>query len=308
MIRTLAHKAHLRPVYDEGDPALAERVTVHIVDVGILEALAIVLKGTRLVGMLAPDGETIMIHAPPGRGLADRITGGAIYGRVSDSASGQGLGGATVRVVGTKISVVTSDSGRFTLKEVPTGDQVLSAKLFGYRPAEQTVTVADSSHTTVRIVLVPIPTVLSGVVTTATGQQQRYQVGNDITVLNADSVMKVAPVSNLTDLLETRVPGLIVQHTSGIPGAPSRLRLRGISSINSSSDPILIIDGVRVYADQSGNTNPQQQGSITSGGGSQVSTIPTDNSNTINHLTFSGPSALDQLDPNSIESIEVLKG
>src|SRR6185312_9401004 len=97
---------------------------------------------------------------------------------VTDSASGQGLGGATVKVEGTRLSVLTSDSGRFTLRDMPSGEHVLSVKLFGYRPTAVTVTVVDSTRTTVRIVLASVPTVLSGVVTTAVGQQQRYEVGN----------------------------------------------------------------------------------------------------------------------------------
>ena len=307
VVRTLAHQAHLRPVYDLGNPLFSKRVTVHIVDARVMDALAVVLKGTGLVAKLRSDDAMLLIGAlsgasPVGRA---RVAGGSIEGRVTDSTTGAGLGGAQVRVEGiAKLTAVTSDSGNFILRNVPPGDQVLQVRLFGYRPAERTITVVDSGRATVRVFLVSVPTVLSGVVTTATGQQQRYEIGNDITVLNADSIQKVAPVSNITDMLETRVPGLIVQHTSGIPGAPSRLRLRGLGSINQSADPIVIVDGIRVYADQSGsvvlnttkeNVGQYQNNNATIGGGSRVS-------------EYAGPSALDQIDPNSIESIEVLKG
>ena len=103
--------------------------------------------------------------------------------------------------------------------------------------------------------MVPIPTVLSGVVTTATGLQRKVEVGNDITTINVDSVMRVAPISTVTDLLETRVPGLTVLHTSGVPGNPSRIRIRGASSITGNNDPIVVVDGVRVYASQSDQRN-----------------------------------------------------
>ena len=120
------------------------------------------------------------------------------------------MGGAVVKVEGTKLAAVTSDSGRpllsLKLRDVPSGDQVLSVRLFGYKPAERTVTVVDSQRTTVRIEMVPVPTVLSGVVTTATGSQRKVEVGNDITSLNVDSIMRAAPITSVTDLLETRVP------------------------------------------------------------------------------------------------------
>jgi TonB-dependent SusC/RagA subfamily outer membrane receptor len=307
VVNELARQAQLKPLF-YSSVALAQRITVHVSNMDVMDALGSVLHGTGLEAKLLSDGETVAIHPQLGSAAADRarLAGGIMSGRVTDSASGAGLGGASVKVEGTKLSTVTSDSGHFTLKDVPIGDQVLSVKLFGYRPAERTVTVVDSERTTVHIVMVPVPTVLSGVVTTAVGEQARYQVGNDITVLNADSIQKVAPVTTLTQMLETRVPGLVVQHTNGIPGAPSRLRLRGLSSVNMSADPILIVDGIRIYTDQSGSN---QNGATvvgvgTTGGGSSVGTITPGN----NGRGFAGPSALDQIDPASIETIEVLKG
>ena len=307
IVNELARQAHLQPTFVE-NAALAKRVSVHIVAMDAMAAIASVLRGTGMTAKLASDGETVMIRVSRGSVSANsaHLEGGTVLGRVTDSASGQGLGGASVKVEGTKLSTVTSTSGNFTLRAVPPGNQVLSIRLLGYKVAERTVTVVDSERTMVHVAMVPVPTVLSGVVTTAVGQQARYQVGNDITVLNADSVQQVAPVSNITQMLETRVPGLIVQHTSGIPGAPSRLRLRGISSVNMSSDPILIVDGIRVFADQSQSLQPNSPSNNGSNNGSTSGGVITGGESSIG--SFVGPSALDQLDPNSIETIEVLKG
>ena len=122
-------------------------------------------------------------------------------------------------------------------------------------------------------------------VTTASGQQRKIEVGNDITTINVDSVMRIAPITSVTDLLETRVPGLTVMHTSGVPGDPARLRLRGAGSASLNNDPILVIDGVRMYAAQSDSRN-----------------------NNLANSSFAAPSPLDQIDPSSIETIEVFKG
>jgi TonB-linked SusC/RagA family outer membrane protein len=236
-----------------------------------------------------------------------------VMGRVVDSATGRGLSGVTIKVAGSKLSAITQDSGYFRLRDVPTGSQLLTVRMFGYRSAERPVNVVAARTTTVRVGLASVPTTLSGVVTTATGVQRRVEVGNDITVLNADSILKIAPVANLTDMLATRVPGLVVQTSSGIPGAPSRLRFRGQSSLLGSDDPIVIVDGIRVYADQSGSTAGPRlggdgDGSIHGtqmyGGGSKVGFGALSSSGT----TYAGPSALDQIDPNSIETIETLKG
>ena len=284
-------------------------VSIRVTNVPLGIVLEQLLNGTTL--RVAPDGwGHLVMTAVPGT-TTDSVPGiGAISGRVLDSAGGAGLRGVTIKVVGTKVTTLSSDSGRFILRNVPAGHQLLQAKMFGYRPLERNVDVDPAQTATFVLRLTSAPNVLSGVVTTATGQQRRVEVGNDITVLNADSILRVAPVLNVTDMLATRVPGLTVLHSSGVPGAPSRLRFRGQSSLLGSDDPIVIVDGIRIYADQSGSTAgpglPGSTGSvnqISAGGGSSITTSA---SGTLH--TYAGPSALDQIDPNSIETIEALKG
>ena len=288
VVNELARQAHLQPFY-QNSTVLDRRISVDFAQRDVMDALATVLRGTGLMAKLTSDGTTVMIRqrtsGPSSVAHTEADSGGMIGGRVTDSASGQGLVGATVKVQGSSLSAITSDSGRFALKNVPLGKQVLTVRLFGFKPATHIVTVTDSGRATVRITLIPVATVLSGVVTTASGLQRKIAVGNDITTINADSVMRVAPITSVTDLLETRVPGLTVMHTSGAPGDPSRLRLRGAGSASLNNDPILIIDGVRAYAAQSDSRN----------------------SNLAN-ASFAAPSPLDQIDPSSIETIEVFKG
>ena len=302
VVRALVHQAHLRLVYNGNDPLFTKHITVHVEKMNVMRALEVTLRGTGLRARLATDGETVLISAQRDEGSSGaRGAGGIVVGRVVDSVSGKGLGGATVRVEGTRLSVTTADSGQFTLKNVPPGDEILMVRLFGYRPVTRTVTVADSERITVRIVMAPVPTVLSGVVTTATGQQRKLNVGSDITTINVDSVMRTAPIMSVTDLLETRVPGLMIQHSSGTPGDPSRLRLRGASSFLLNNDPIVLVDGVRVYASASDSRN-DNLAPVLVGGGVQAA----HGQGTASR--YAAPSPLDQIDPNDIETIEVLKG
>lgn len=305
VVNELTRQAHLQPFFYNGNStALTRRIAVHVVNMPVMEALATVLHETGLSAAIAPGGEMVVIRPrPEGGAVADRerLHGGTIAGYVTDSTTGAGLGGAQVRVEGmAKLSTVTTDSGHFILRNVSAGDQLLQIRLFGYRPATRTVTVVDGERTTVRIGMAPVPTVLSGVVTTATGIQRKVEVGNDISTINVDSVMRVAPITSVTDLLETRVPGLTVLHTSGDPGNPSRIRLRGVGSITGNNDPIILVDGVRVYASQS---DPRNQNLALSKDLNYSS--PTDAGGVQAYAT---PSPLDQIDPNSIETIEVFKG
>src|SRR5690606_25031641 len=113
---------------------------------------------------------------------------------------------------------------------------------------------------------------------------------NDVTVLNVDSIVKTEPVSTVTEILEGRVPGLVVQRASGAPGDPARIRIRGVSSPRLSNDPIIIVDGVRVY---SGLSDERAENLATRHLGS---------------ARFPAPSPLDQIDPHTIETIQVIKG
>lgn len=303
-VETIARQVHLQPVFNTTSQVITRRITVHLVNVKATDAFAVVLKGTGLAAKPAPDGETIVISGRSGGERGQVVVGGMVIGRVTDSTTGAALNGALVRVEGVKLSTTTADSGNFVLRNVPPGDQVLQVRLFGYRPATRAVTVVEGERTTVRITMAPVPTVLSGVVTTATGVQRKVEVGNDITSINVDSVMQVAPITSVTDLLETRVPGLTVLHSSGVPGDPSRLRLRGVGSITGNNDPIIVVDGVRVYSAQSDPRNDNLARSVTGGAGGGANARgfgPTPTS-------YAAPSPIDQIDPASIETIEVFKG
>ena len=306
-VHRIVAQAGLALLWSQTKVPLTGTVSISLHDVTVSEALRTILRGTGAEAKLSSDGQTIVImRSDRMAATGQHSASGVVIGRVTDSASGGGLGGAAIKVAGTKLTTVTSDSGNFTLKNVPAGDQVLSVRLFGYKPLERTVTVVDSQRTSVHIVMVSVPTVLSGVVTTATGMQRKIEVGNDITTLNVDSIMRVAPIQTVTDLLETRVPGLTVLHSSGTPGDPSRLRLRGAGSVQLNNDPIVVVDGIRVYASQSDPRNNSLAPAVT--------TLPSgtkQNGTTIQGQTtgaFSAPSPLDQIDPNNIETIEVMKG
>lgn len=266
-------------------------VTLHVTNEPLRSVFERLFAGTTLQVIARPHDRLIVTAASePGTSDSTPRTG-TIEGRVTDSATGRGLVGVTIKVAGTQISMTTQDSGHFAIRNAPPGQQVLTFKVFGYRPTERTVAITTAQAAVLRVMLVSVPNVLSGVVTTATGVQRKIEVGNDITTLNVDSIQRVAPITSVIDLLESRVPGLTVVHSSGTPGDPSRLRLRGTGSIQLNNDPIVIVNGVRVYASQS---DPRNQ-NLAKGQGGSVG-------------KYNAPSPLDQIDPNNIETIEVLKG
>ncbi|MBX6332136.1 MAG: TonB-dependent receptor, partial [Gemmatimonadaceae bacterium] len=278
------------------------RISVHLSDVTVRAALEAVLAGTD-IEVREEDGRIILARRHEVKTSAvnpvDTTGHAAVVVHVVDTTSGQPITGAVVGVRGTRLTATTTEQGYALLRPVPSGLRIVTVRFLGYAPAEKQVVVPDTGYTRVDFALKMGMTRLQDVVTTASGPRRRYELANDVTILNVDSIVATQPISSVTDLLEGRVPGLTIQHTSGAPGDPSRLRLRGASSVLRSNDPIVIVDGVRVYAAQS-DTTSANLASARNGG--QLGAFFRSG------RSLATPSPLDQIDPSAIETIEVMKG
>jgi TonB-dependent SusC/RagA subfamily outer membrane receptor len=265
----------------------------------VRDALGAVLNGTEVIPTVTAAGKIALVRQVERRSEAGegQPAVGSISGRVVDSATRNGVVAAKVSVLGTTLWAVTRPNGVFRLSDVPVGERTLSVRLLGYEPQIASVSVEEGKAVAVAITLQEMPRILSEVVTTATGQQRRLEVPNAIATINADSLMQVAPVRTLTDLLAAaRVPGVEVTPSSGLPGSPSRIRIRGIGSISRSNDPVVMVDGVWI---NSATSTIEVQNRLASGSLLSVT-------NKANNLFVASP--LDMIDPGSIEKIEILRG
>ena len=286
-LESIDRQAHLGLAYTARLVPLDKRVTVRLDSVSAGHALEVVLRGTGISATVTATGSVMLEKPASVKATSSRLQEGMLWGRVLDSATAQPLEGAVVGVKGTSISMTTNEVGAFLFLHVPDGVKTVTARHFGFAPTEQDVAIIDSQSVHIEFSMRMGMSRLQEVVTTATGKRRRLELGNDITTLNADSIVATEPITSVTDLLDGRVPGLVVQRSSGAPGDPSRLRLRGSSSANLNNDPIVIVDGIRIYAAQS---DPRSTNLAAPGG------------------SFAAPSPIDEIDPHSIETIEVLKG
>ncbi len=278
VLKSIAQQSGIDITYVK-DIVAGKKVTVHVDSVTVYNALRSVLNGTGLSVNVFPSGNVSVV---PGTSEKQQQAAGMVTGSVVDSATKKGIAKATVTIAGTKLSAVTTDAGQFVLRGIDPGKHVINVKLFGYRSASISVEVNGGQETKTRVVLAAIATSLSEVVTTATGQQRRVEVGNDITTIDVAEIIEKNPVSSVTELLATRVPGLIVGRASGEPGALAEVRIRGTTSLRASTAPIWIVDGVQVIGDRAG---------LDADAATSFATSP-----------------IDQLDVNAIDKIEVLKG
>jgi TonB-dependent SusC/RagA subfamily outer membrane receptor len=188
---------------------------------------------------------------------------------------------ASVVVTGSGMGAVTNDSGTYTIRAVPPGTHQLRASRVGYGPSVRTVAVNAGGVTTADFVISHVPFVLEEVVTTATGEQRTRELGNIVAKLDVAKVAEAAPITNMQDLLNSRVSGVTLIQQSGVVGSGSRVRIRGLSSASLSNDPLVYVDGIKVET-----SSP-------------------------NFTTFTGgghPSFLNDIDPDEIESMEIVKG
>lgn len=204
-----------------------------------------------------------------------------ITGRVIDRVTQQGIPSAQVLLVGTQRGAVTGDQGQYQIRGVPAGQHQLRAVRIGYVAEARVVDVPATGSVTADFALAVTAQQLDQVTISASGQQQLKRESGANTGSIALEDVPLPAVKSASQLLNGRVAGVTVQQGGGTTGAGSRIRIRGSNSVSLSNDPLVIVDGIRV-------NNNQLSGTIDVGG--------------------QGISRFDDLNPEEIESIEVVKG
>jgi TonB-linked SusC/RagA family outer membrane protein len=200
----------------------------------------------------------------------------AIEGTVRDAGSGAGLANAQVFVAGTQAGAVTGPAGTYRIANAPAGAVEVRVRMIGFAQGSTRVTVAPGTTARADFSIARSAVQLNEVVTTGTGTAvETKKLGNTIASVNLADLQQ-APVQTPTEALAARVPGVSVLPSTGVTGGGARIRIRGSASLSQSNNPIIYVDGVR--ADNGGS-------------GNGVST-----------------SRLDDIDPSSIERMEVIKG
>ncbi len=203
---------------------------------------------------------------------------GTITGRVTAAGTGQPLADSRVLVIGTSLATSTGEDGKFTIRNAPVGAVQLQVLRVGYQSQKRSLTVVNGQSTNADFVLNVAIAQLEEVVTTATGQQRRVELGNAVSTLgDVGQQVETVPTHNLSDLMIAKSPGVTILPGTELGGAPT-VRIRGVSSISLTNAPIWVVDGVRYAGDN-----------LTSG---------TD-------VRFS---LLNSLNPEEIEDIEIVKG
>jgi len=204
--------------------------------------------------------------------LRAQAQGGTIRGRVTNDVSGLPLSGVAVSF-GSRTAQTRQD-GQYILTGVPAGTDSLRARLIGYSPAARAVRVVTGQTVDVDLTLSARAVSLSEIVVTGYGEQRAGNITGAVTQVAAAD-FNTGRIVSPEELIRSKAPGVQVVDNNE-PGGGISIRIRGPTSINASSEPLFVIDGVP----------------IGTGAGGGLS---------------AGRNPLNFLNPNDIESITVLR-
>ena len=203
---------------------------------------------------------------------------GTITGRVTDTGTGAPLTSAQVFIVELNLGVLTQANGRYLLLNVPAGTQTLTVQRIGFRDETATVLVGAGQTVALDFLVTESAIQLDEVIITGTaGGTRRRALGNTVARISA-ATLAVRPVVRIEEAVGSGIPGVRMIKAAGSAGGASEIRIRSSNSLSLGLGPLIYVDGIRistdrVFADRNGAT-----------------------------------SRLQDIDPNTIESIEIIKG
>lgn len=165
-----------------------------------------------------------------------------ISGTVVDD-TGEAVIGASVVVKGTTVGTITDVEGKYTVN-VPSGGKTFVVTLVGMKTTE--VDIAPN----LRIVMEPDTELLDEVMVVAYGTANKKAFAGSATSVSAKQIEKKSP-TEISKALAGEVAGVQVSNTSGQPGTNATIRIRGFGSVNSSKNPLYVVDGVPFSGDLS---------------------------------------------------------
>ncbi len=168
-----------------------------------------------------------------------------VTGKVVDSEHQQPLPGVNVVIKGTTIGTVTATDGTFKITVHP--NDILVFSFVGY--VTQEVKVGEKS-----IINVSLHTdyeQIGEVVVVGYGVQKKSHVTGSVAKLKNNKHLSQMPVSRAADVLKGQLAGVLVQNTNAEAGAAPKITVRGITSVNSSNNPLIVVDGYPIPGDLS---------------------------------------------------------
>ncbi len=197
------------------------------------------------------------------------------------SDTGEPLAGVQVSIPTLQMGTLTNSSGRFVIQSVPAGAVIIRAELIGYESSQRRQDV-EGTTVTVNFTLVETAVELEGLVVTALGiSRDERALGYAVQDVQGSDIAEAGVSTNLVTALSGKVSGVLIKN-QGVMGGRADVTIRGLSSIAGNNNPLFVVDGVPI----DNQTNFYESA--------------------INRVDYGN--AAQDLNPDDIESISVLKG
>ncbi len=175
-----------------------------------------------------------------------------VQGTIISADDQQPLIGASVIVKGTGNGTITDFDGNYSL-DVNSGDAVLQFSYVGYETVEERV----GNRTTINLSLVQQVNTFEEIVVLGYSSQKRAELSSAVVTISSEELTDVL-TSDIGNMLQGKVAGLMVSNSSGQPGSSSELRIRGTGSITAEASPFFVVDGI-----PGGSYNPNDVETVT---------------------------------------------
>lgn len=213
-----------------------------------------------------------------------------VTGTVIDTETEEPLVGVNIFHKPSQVGTITDIDGKFSL-DLPGESAVLRVTYVGYITQRVEVT---SDNNQLSISLAPdIANLEEVVVTGLASTVKRENLANAVTSVSAEELVGSSPKQTLSSTLYGKIPGANISSNSGAPGGGISVKLRGVTTINGSSEPLYIVDGI--YLNNDAIANGSNAVTEAAAGGSS-----SNQDNPVNRVA--------DLNPDEIQSIEVLNG
>jgi TonB-linked SusC/RagA family outer membrane protein len=193
--------------------------------------------------------------------FASSLSAQGTVGTITGVVTGEGgvpVSGVQITLVNRGIGATTDAMGRYTIGRAPSGTYTIRAQRIGFAPVTQTVTVTDNQTSTANFSMTQVATTLTTQVVVGYTTQQRRDVSDAVASVRADEI-RDQKVATLEEALKGRVPGVNVA-SSGEPGRPAQVIIRGQNFISGGVSPLYVVDGM--YLSENPNLNPDEIESI----------------------------------------------
>ena len=235
-VTQIASQANVSVAYSKEFVDTKQLVSISVKNASLKEALNNLLKKTNIGYSIS--GDKLLLFDRKIGNTKDPIKKVKVRGQVTDQVTAEPMVGVSILVKGGKEGTITDIDGNYSIEVVP--DQTLVFSFIGYKTKE----VQVGSKTEISVHLAENTQMLNDVVVVGYGVQKKVNLTGAVSAVKGDELAS-RPITNVGSGLQGMLPGVSIVQPSGQPGNDKMsIVIRGISTLNSKTDPLILIDGI----------------------------------------------------------------